>query len=62
MSYEQVAAALDVSVYLARQKWTFTRALPERGAARSGMLGPWVCFSEKGAAVRLVPAFVSQGV
>jgi len=26
MSHEQVAAALDVSVYLARQKWTFARA------------------------------------
>jgi RNA polymerase sigma factor (TIGR02999 family) len=26
MSHEQVAAALDVSVYVARQKWTFARA------------------------------------
>ena len=26
MSHEQVATALDVSVYLARQKWTFARA------------------------------------
>jgi RNA polymerase sigma factor (TIGR02999 family) len=26
MAHEQVAAALDVSVYLARQKWTFARA------------------------------------
>jgi RNA polymerase sigma factor (TIGR02999 family) len=26
MSHEQVAAALDVSVYLARQKWNFARA------------------------------------
>jgi RNA polymerase sigma factor (TIGR02999 family) len=26
MSHEQVAAALDVSVYLARQKWAFARA------------------------------------
>ena len=26
MSYEQVAAALDISVYLARQKWDFARA------------------------------------
>jgi RNA polymerase sigma factor (TIGR02999 family) len=26
MSHEQVAAALDVSVYRARQKWTFARA------------------------------------
>jgi hypothetical protein len=26
MTHEQVAAALDISVYLARQKWTFARA------------------------------------
>jgi hypothetical protein len=26
MAHEQVAAALDVSVYLARQKWAFARA------------------------------------
>ena len=26
MTHEQVAAALDMSVYLARQKWTFARA------------------------------------
>ena len=26
MAHDQVAAALDVSVYLARQKWTFARA------------------------------------
>jgi RNA polymerase sigma factor (TIGR02999 family) len=26
LAHEQVAAALDVSVYLARQKWTFARA------------------------------------
>jgi RNA polymerase sigma factor (TIGR02999 family) len=26
MAHEEVAAALDVSVYLARQKWTFARA------------------------------------
>ena len=26
MAHEQVAAALDLSVYLARQKWTFARA------------------------------------
>jgi hypothetical protein len=26
MAHEQVADALDVSVYLARQKWTFARA------------------------------------
>jgi RNA polymerase sigma factor (TIGR02999 family) len=26
MSHEQVAAALEISVYLARQKWTFARA------------------------------------
>jgi RNA polymerase sigma factor (TIGR02999 family) len=26
MAHEQVAAALDISVYLARQKWTFARA------------------------------------
>jgi RNA polymerase sigma factor (TIGR02999 family) len=26
LAHEQVAAALDISVYLARQKWTFARA------------------------------------
>ena len=26
MTHEQVAAALNMSVYLARQKWTFARA------------------------------------
>jgi hypothetical protein len=26
LAHEQVAAALDVSVYLARQKWAFARA------------------------------------
>jgi hypothetical protein len=26
MSHEQVAAALNISAYLARQKWTFARS------------------------------------
>jgi hypothetical protein len=30
MTHEQVAASLDLSVYLARQKWTFARAWLKR--------------------------------